>query len=89
MIKFVIVTITVLFALLGCRESEDTQAKVDELIIYSGRSQNLVEPIIEQFSELTEIPVSVKYGKTGAIAGIIIEEGSKSPADIFFAQEKN
>ncbi|MCL0031242.1 iron ABC transporter substrate-binding protein [Dehalococcoidia bacterium] len=85
--KYSIITITVLFALLGCRESEDTQAKVDELIIYSGRSQNLVEPLIEQFSELTEIPVSVKYGKTGAIAGIIIEEGSKSPADIFFAQD--
>lgn len=87
MIKYLLVTITVLLALFGCMESEDKQTKVDELIIYSGRSQALAEPIIEQFSELTEIPVSVKYGKTGAIAGMIIEEGGKSPADIFFAQD--
>jgi|TARA_B100001971_G_C18224090_1_gene559137 iron(III) transport system substrate-binding protein len=87
MMKYLAVTITVLLVLFGCRESEDMQGKAHELIIYSGRSQSLVEPIIEQFSELTEIPVSVKYAKTGAIAGMIIEEGDKTPADIFFAQD--
>ena len=87
MIKYLSVTIAVLLVLVGCRESENKQGKADELIIYSGRSQSLVEPIIEQFSELTEIPVSVKYAKTGAIAGMIIEEGDKTPADIFFAQD--
>ena len=28
-----------------------------------------------------------KYGKTGAIAATLLEEGSKSPAYIFFAQD--
>jgi iron(III) transport system substrate-binding protein len=87
MMKYLVLTIVVIFVLFGCRGLGDKQEKSPELIIYSGRSQSLVEPIIEQFSELTEIPVSVKYGKTGAIAGMIIEEGSKSPADIFFAQD--
>ena len=29
----------------------------------------------------------MKYGKTGEIAATILEEGDKSPADVFFAQD--
>ena len=58
-----------------------------ELVIYSGRSESLVAPIIEQFAEATGIDVSVKYGSTSEIAATILEEGANSPADIFFAQD--
>ena len=34
MMKYLAITITVLLVLFGCRESEDKQTKVDELIIY-------------------------------------------------------
>ena len=57
------------------------------LVIYSGRSESLVGPIIEQFGELTGINVAVKYGSTGEIAATILEEGHNSPADVFFAQD--
>ena len=57
------------------------------LVIYSGRSESLVEPIIEQFEEVTGINVAVKYGSTGEIAATILEEGQNSPADVFFAQD--
>ena len=57
------------------------------LVVYSGRSESLVGPIIEQFEEVTGINVAVKYGKTGEIAATILEEGGNSPADVFFAQE--
>ncbi len=57
------------------------------LVVYSGRSESLVGPIIEQFREVTGIDVSTKYGGTGAIAATILEEGSNSPADVFFAQD--
>jgi iron(III) transport system substrate-binding protein len=57
------------------------------LVIYSGRSESLVAPIIAQFSEATGIEVEVKYGKTGALAATLLEEGSKTPADIYFAQD--
>jgi iron(III) transport system substrate-binding protein len=59
----------------------------EELVIYSGRSESLVGPIIEEFSILTGIPVAVKYGKTGAMVSLLLEEGSKTPADIFYAQD--
>lgn len=57
------------------------------LVIYSGRSEALVGPIIAQFSEATGIQVEVKYGSTAEIAATLLEEGTNSPADIFFAQD--
>ena len=57
------------------------------LVIYSGRSESLVAPIIEQFAEVTGIDVQVKYGSTFAIAATLLEEGPNSPADVFFAQD--
>ena len=70
----------------------DTTAQPDgenagELVIYSGRSESLVAPILEQFSEATGIKTRVKYGSTSEIAATILEEGDNSPADIFFAQD--
>jgi len=59
----------------------------DELVVYSGRKESLVGPIIKQFIGATGIDVKVKYGKTGELAATILEEGHKSPADLFFAQD--
>jgi len=75
--------------------SETTQATAaptpepesNKLVIYSGRSEKLVGPIIEQFALTSGIDVDVKYGKTAEIAATIMEEGSNSPADLFFAQD--
>jgi iron(III) transport system substrate-binding protein len=57
------------------------------LIVYSGRSESLIGPLIGTFQTMTGIDVSVKYGSTGEIATTILEEGSNSPADVFFAQD--
>ena len=58
-----------------------------ELIIYSGRSESLVDPIIQQFKGATGIDVKVKYAGTGALAATLLEEGGNSPADVFYAQD--
>ncbi len=58
-----------------------------ELIIYSGRSESLVDPIIQQFKGTTGIDVKVKYAGTGALAATLLEEGGNSPADVFYAQD--
>ena len=57
------------------------------LTIYSGRSENLVEPIIQQFAAASGLRVGVKYANTAELAATILEEGAHSPADIFFAQD--
>ena len=58
-----------------------------QLTIYSGRSETLVDTIIKRFGDQTNIDVSVKYAKTPQLAATLLEEGSKTPADIFFAQD--
>ena len=63
------------------------KADPGNLIVYSGRGELLVGPIIQQFQIATGIEVSVKYGQTQEIAATLLEEGNKSPADLFFAQD--
>ena len=57
------------------------------ITIYSGRKESLVGPIIEQFEADTGIQVRVRYGGTSELATALLEEGDRSPADVFFAQD--
>ena len=73
-------------ALSACSQQAAGQGP-GSLVVYSGRSQSLVGPIIEVFRDQTGIDVSVKYGDTSVVAATVIEEGDNSPADVFFAQD--
>ena len=57
------------------------------LVVYSGRGESLVDPIIRQFADVTGIDVEVKYGGTASLAATLLEEGANSPADVFYAQD--
>lgn len=58
-----------------------------KLIVYSGRSETLIGPVLKQFQEKTGIVTEVRWGDTGELAAAILEEGDKSPAKVFLAQD--
>ena len=68
---------------------EDTAAGGEggTLTVYSGRNEELVGPILEQFEEESGITTEVRYGETAELASTILEEGENSPADVFFSQD--
>ena len=57
------------------------------LVIYAGRSQTLIQPLLEQFSKDTGIPIKVRYGDGTDLALGILEEGKNSPADVYLTQD--
>ena len=58
----------------------------DTVTIYSGRTQELIAPLLEQFAEETGTSVDVRYGESPDLALLLDEEGDKSPADVFLSQ---
>lgn len=64
-----------------------TGALAQTLTVYSGRNEEFVEPVVEDFTAETGIEVEVRYGDTAELAATILEEGRNSPADVFLAQD--
>ena len=71
--------------------AEATEAPFDpagaNLVVYSGRNEELVGPLIERFEQSSGIEVAVRYGDTAELASTILDEGANSPADVFFSQD--
>jgi iron(III) transport system substrate-binding protein len=66
-------------SLVGCGGEQD------ELVIYSGRSQALVDSLVQQYQAQSDIPVRVRYGSDTQLQAALQEEGDQSPADVFWA----
>ena len=67
--------------------AEQTSGEAQKLVLYSGRSEELVGALVTDFTEATGIPVEVRYAGTAELAAQLLEEGDRSPADVFFSQD--
>ena len=66
---------------------KEVEKSKGNLVIYSGRKESLIGPVVDQFKSISGINVKVKYGTSTEIAAQLLLEGSKTPADIFYAQD--
>lgn len=57
------------------------------LVVYSGRNEALIAPLLEQFAKATGVKIEAKYGSSSEMAATLLEEGGRSPADVFLAQD--
>lgn len=88
-------TLTVLLALLalllglascGINSNNNGSGSAGSITLYSGRSEDLIAPVIERFESETNIKVNVRYGNSADLALLIHTEGANTPADVFISQ---
>jgi iron(III) transport system substrate-binding protein len=57
------------------------------LVVYSGRGEELVAPLIERFEAESGITLDVRYAGSNELAATLLAEGDETEADVFFAQD--
>ena len=77
-------SLAVLSSLTACSSNNGENAS---LVIYSGRTQEYIASVFEDFTAETGIKLDVRYGDSAALAAQILEEGENSPADLFISQD--
>jgi iron(III) transport system substrate-binding protein len=81
--RILAVTATAVIAVAGLASCSSDS---DRLTIYSGRTKDLIDPLLQQYAKETGNKIDVRYGDSADLALQIDEEGDKSPADVFLSQ---
>lgn len=71
----------------GSSSSSGGTSAGGELVLYSGRDEELVAPLIDAFEEQSGIDVEVRYGNSAELGAALLEEGGNTPADVVYSQE--
>ncbi|MGW1956966.1 iron ABC transporter substrate-binding protein [Streptomyces sp. NPDC001920] len=77
--------------LAGCGSGDDKGGSAEggdsALVIYSGRNEKLVKPILDKLEKAVGTEVEVRYGDSAELAAQILEEGDRTKAGLFFSQD--
>ncbi|GAA1994015.1 iron ABC transporter substrate-binding protein [Isoptericola halotolerans] len=65
----------------------DAAGDGEALVIYSGRNEDLVGPLLDDLEAAVGVPVEVRYADSAELAAQLAEEGDRTPADVFFSQD--
>jgi iron(III) transport system substrate-binding protein len=82
-----VATVSAGLAIAACGGDDSDESEEGAITIYSGRAETLIDPILDQFTEETGIPLEVRYGESAELLATIVEEGENSPADLYFSQD--
>jgi len=91
--KSPVFAIALVALLSGCASESATAPAVtsaansESLVLYSGRSEDLIAPLLELFTAETGVAVSARYGASAEMAAAILEEGVNRKADAFLSQD--
>lgn len=58
-----------------------------DLVIYSGRNEKLMQPVIEAFEKKTGVKVTLRSGTATELAAAIMEEKGSPKADVYIAND--
>ncbi|MDH5594005.1 MAG: substrate-binding domain-containing protein, partial [Gammaproteobacteria bacterium] len=68
-------------------QSTFVNASDDALVIYSGRSDKFVKPVVEAFTQKTGIKVILHSAKSTALLNKLRVEGERTEADLFLSND--
>jgi iron(III) transport system substrate-binding protein len=63
------------------------EPETEGITLYSGRIAAAIGGAVDIYEAAADRDVQVRFAETGDLAATLVEEGSNSPADAFFAQE--
>jgi iron(III) transport system substrate-binding protein len=74
-------------AVLGLMLAAGPLAAADEVNVYSARKEDLIKPLLDQFTAQTGIKVNLVTGKEDALLTRLRSEGRNSPADLLLTSD--
>ena len=81
-----VVLVVAAIAVASAFSSSKHAASTDKITVYSGQHPETVSALVAAFTKKTGIPVAVRADDEGVLVSQILQEGSHSPADVFFTE---